>query len=81
VSTIYDVVTLALFAGLAILFLQRSVGPASPHDRIYHYIPPAIGCAVANWLGNQQLHIGAIATIVLSVAYVVLVLKPFQQRP
>lgn len=78
--TIYDVVTLFLFAALAVLFLQRSVGPASNQDRIYHYAPPAIGCAVANWLGNQQMHVLAIATIVVSVIYVFVVLKPLGQR-
>jgi hypothetical protein len=80
VSTIYDLVTLVLFAGLALLFLQRSAGPASPRDRIYHYAPPAIGCAAANWLGNHQLDAAAVATLVLSAAYVVVVLKPFQEQ-
>jgi hypothetical protein len=80
VSTIYDLVTLGLFAGLAILFLQRSTGAPSQNDRIYHYAPPAIGCAVANWFGNQSMDLAAIATIIASVAYVFLVLKPFQQE-
>jgi hypothetical protein len=74
-------VTIVLFAGLAILFLQRSTGPASPHDRIYHYAPPAIGCALANWLGNQHMDVAAITTIVASMAYTVYVLKPFSQKP
>jgi hypothetical protein len=80
-QTIYDVVTLILFAGLAILFLQRSVGAPSPRDRIYHYAPPAIGCALANWLGNQHLDAAAIVTIVASVGYAVVVLKPLNKQP
>jgi hypothetical protein len=80
VSTIYDLVTIVLFAGLAILFLQRSVGPPSDKDRIYHYAPPASGCAAANWLGNQHMDLAAIAVIVASVAYAVIVLKPLRDR-
>jgi hypothetical protein len=80
VSTIYDLVTIVLFAGLAILFLQRSVGPPSDKDRIYHYAPPAIGCALANWFGNQHQDLAAIAVIVASVAYAVIVLKPLKDR-
>jgi hypothetical protein len=80
VSTIYDLVTIVLFAGLAILFLQRSVGPPSERDRIYHYAPPAVGCAAANWLGNQHYDVAAIAVIVASVAYAVIVLKPLKER-
>ena len=79
-STIYDLVTIVLFAGLAILFLQRSVGPPSDKDRIYHYAPPAIGCAAANWFGNQHQDAVAIAVIVASVAYAVIVLKPLKNR-
>lgn len=79
-STIYDLVTIVLFAGLAILFLQRSVGPPSDKDRIYHYAPPAVGCAAANWLGNQHMDVAAIAVIVASVAYAVIVLKPLRER-
>jgi hypothetical protein len=78
--TIYDLVTLTLFAGLAVLFLQRSVGPPTG-DRIYQYIPPAVGCAVANWLGNQKLDAFAIGTLVISVAYVFIVLKPLRHEP
>ena len=79
-STIYDVITLGLFAGLAILFLQRSVEPENPKDRIYHYAPPAVGCAVANWLGNQHQDVGAILVIAAVVGYSFIVLKPFGQR-
>jgi hypothetical protein len=81
VSTLYDLVTIGLFAGLAILFLQRSMGPPSDKDRIYHYIPPALGCAVANWLGNLHQDLAAIAVILASIAYTFVVLKPLRERP
>lgn len=79
-KTIYDLLTLALFAGLVVLFLQRSAAPQTPDDHLYHYLPPAVGLAVANWLGNHEMNIAAIATILASVAYVVVVLKPFKQK-
>jgi hypothetical protein len=79
-STVYDLVTIVLFAGLAILFLQRSLGPPSDRDRIYYYAPPAIGCATANWFGNQHQDLIAIAIIVASIAYTFIVLKPLRER-
>lgn len=79
-STLYDLITIVLFAGLAILFLQRSTESGPPKDRIYQYAPPAIGCAVANWLGNSHYDLGAIFTIVGVVAYTLYVLKPFNQH-
>jgi hypothetical protein len=78
VSTIYDAVAIGLFAGLAILFLQRS-SAAEPRDKIIHYLPPALGCAVANWLGNQHQDLWAIVVIAAVVAYSLFVLKPFRQ--
>ena len=77
-SSIYDAVTIGIFAGLAILFLQRS-SAAEPRDRIYHYLPPALGCALANWLGNQHQDLLAIVIIVAVVLYSLFVLKPFKQ--
>lgn len=87
VETIYDFVTIGLFAGLVILFLQRSTAP-EPQDHMYQYAPPALGCMAANWLGNQGVklmsqgfHIAAVATLIASVGYVIVVLKPFNQNP
>ena len=51
-ETVYDWITVAIFGGLVVLFLHRSVQPGDPQDTILHYLPPAVGCAVANWLGN-----------------------------
>jgi hypothetical protein len=80
VNTIYDLTTLALFAGLVVLFLQRSATPATPDDHLYQYLPPAVGLAFANWLGNHEQHVLAVATILAAVAYVFVVLKPFRQK-
>ena len=80
-KTIYDLLTVALFAGLVILFLQRSTEPDNPKDKIIHYLPAGAGCALANWLGNEHMDIAAVATLVAVVAYSYFVLKPFQKNP
>jgi hypothetical protein len=77
-STLYDLITVILFAGLAILFLQRSMEQPSS-DRIIHYLPAAVGCAGANWLGNHHQDAFAIVAIVATAAYAYFVLKPFQK--
>lgn len=84
-KTIYDLLTMAIFAGLVVLFLQRSTA-AEPRDHMYQYAPPAIGCAVANYVGNQAVEHSnnmlaglAIGIILAVVAYILYVLKPFNQ--
>ncbi len=85
VKTIYDLLTMAIFAGLVVLFLQRSTA-AEPRDRMYQYAPPAIGCAIANYVGNQSVERSdnvlaaiAVAIILAVVGYILYVLKPFSQ--
>jgi len=85
-ETVYDWVTVAIFAGLIVLFLQRSSGTGEPQDSIWQYLIASVGCAVANYLGNQAIkHEGGIdylnhglAIVVLAgtVAYIWIVLKP-----
>ena len=76
-ETVYDWVSLGLFAGLIILFLQRSTAE-EPSDHMYQYAPPAIGCAVVNYLGNNGLPTLAILGILVIVVYVWFVLKPLR---
>jgi hypothetical protein len=78
VKTIYDLVTMVIFAGLVVLFLQRSTA-AEPRDHMYQYAPPAIGCAVANYLGNHGQDWVAVGIIIAVVGYILYVLKPFNQ--
>ncbi len=79
-KTIYDLVTMVIFAGLVVLFLQRSTAQ-EPRDHMYQYAPPALGCAVANYVGNHGNAILAWVLIVGVVGYVLYVLKPFNQTP
>lgn len=78
-ETVYDWVTVAVFAGLAVLFLQRS-SEDEPSDKIIHYLPPAVVCAVANYLGNEGYSIPAVAMVVAVMAYVYFILKPFKYQ-
>ena len=75
-ETVYDWATVSIFAGLVVLFLERSTKD-EPTDSLYQYLIPATGSAVANYLGNESYDIAAIALIGAIVAYVVWVLKPF----
>jgi len=76
-DTIYDWVTVAIFGALAILFLHRSAGPHRPGDRSIYYLPPAAGCAAANYLGNNDQRWAAIALTIAVVGYILFILKPF----
>lgn len=81
-QTVYDWLTVGFFAGLVVLFLQRSMPGEEHRDRAIHYIPPALGCAVANYVGNKGLDIPAILILVLSALYVAHFLKvwPWPRR-
>ncbi|MEN2785579.1 XrtV sorting system accessory protein [Sphingomonas qilianensis] len=78
-QTVFDWLTLAAFAGLVVLFLQRSTQDEL-QDSIWQYAPPAIGCALSNWLGNNGHAAASIAVLAASIAYVFIVLKPFPTK-
>ena len=81
-ETIYDWVTVAIFAGLIVLFLQRSSSEGEPEDSIWQYLAASIGCAVANYLGNHdEIPYHAVFAVVVlggTVAYVWYALKPLK---
>lgn len=74
-ETVYDWITVAIFAGLIVLFLQRSTAEVQV-DRITDYLPPALCCALGNYLGNNGYPIPAILVIAVIPIYVWKVLKP-----
>ena len=83
-ETVYDWVTVALFAGLVVLFVQRSTSdeevPAE-HDSLLMYLAAGVGCAVANWLGNKELHLLAIPLIGATILFILYYLRPFKIWP
>lgn len=78
-KTPYDFVTLALFAAVIVLFLQRSTTGADDPHPLWQYLVAAVGCAVTNYLGNAGMTAAGIAMLVVTIGYVVLVLHPFRR--
>lgn len=84
-ETIYDWVTVGIFAGLVVLFLQRSVGPE--RDAMWPYLAASVMCMLINQVGNKAvetgealMHVGAVAGIAGIVAFVHYFLRPFGPR-
>lgn len=81
-ETIYDWVSLAIFAGLIVLFLQRSTSDHSDKDAsLLYYLGAGVGCAVANYFGNKGQDLIAILLIAATIAFILYFLKPFKLRP
>lgn len=78
-ETVFDWVSLAIFAGLSVLYLQRSISEDGPTDRIIDYLPPAIACALANYLGNHEHPVFGVLLLIAAVAHIVFILKPLQK--
>jgi hypothetical protein len=77
-STIYDWVTLGIFAGLVVLFLQRSTDEQDQNDPLIYYLIAGAACGLVNYLGNEGQDAIAILLLVGTLAFVVHYLKPFQ---
>jgi hypothetical protein len=78
-ETIYDWITVAIFGGMVVLFLQRST-QAEPKDTLIQYLPPAVGCAIANYVGNHGQGPLSAAIVVAVLVYILIVLKPFDLK-
>jgi hypothetical protein len=74
-ETIFDWLTVLIFAGLAVLYLQRSAAE-EPKDTPWHYLPPATACAAANYAGNSGHALLASILMLSTLAYLYYVLKP-----
>jgi hypothetical protein len=81
-ETAYDWVTVAIFAGLIVLFLQRSVGPE--RDQMWPYFAASVACAVINQVGNKAiddssmvLHVVSVAGILAILGFIHYFLRPF----
>jgi hypothetical protein len=78
-ETVYDWVSLAIFAGLVVLFLQRSTGERAEKDAsLLYYLAAGVGCAVANYFGNKGEDVVAILLLAGTVAFILYYLKPFK---
>ena len=79
-DSIYDWVSLAIFAGLIVLFLQRATSERTEKDvSLFYYLAAGVGCAVANYLGNHGHDVAALTLLVATVGFILYFLKPFQR--
>ena len=91
-SPIYAWARGAICAGRVGLFLQRPRGARAPRDSMWQYLAASIGCAVANYLGNNAIKNGAAAgqadvlghalaavTLAGTLGYIWFALKPFKR--
>ena len=77
-DTVYDWLSLAIFAALIVLFLQRSTSEHREKDvSLLYYLGAGIGCAVANYVGNKGHDIVAVAILMGTLAFIAFFLKPF----
>ncbi len=79
--TVYDFLTIFIFAGLIVVFLQRSMGDYQGDDPMWRYLVAAVGCAAANYLGNAGYAIPAVLLIVATLAFIVHTIRPFPRFP
>ena len=77
-QTVYDWATLGIFAGLIVLFLQRSTAE-EPSDSLLHYLIAGVGCAIVNYLGNEGMDVAAIIGLVGVLAFIQWKLKPLSE--
>jgi hypothetical protein len=82
-ETPYDWITVGIFAGLVVLFMQRSTSDHvhDENDSILLYLGAGLGCAVANYIGNKGMHIIAIPIILATLGFIFYYLKPFKNWP
>jgi hypothetical protein len=81
-NTIFDWVSLAVFAGLIVLFLQRSTNEQAEKDvSLLYYLGAGIGCAGVNYLGNHGQQPLAVVLLAATIGFIIYFLKPFKRSP
>lgn len=78
-ETVFDWVTVAIFAGLVVLFLERSTAN-NPGDHLWQYLVASAGCALANYVGNEGYAVPAVGIIMAVLFFIHRFLKPFAKR-
>lgn len=68
-TTVFDWLTMAIFCVLVVIFLQRSAGERPEHDVMWKYLPAALGCMIANYIGNHGWLISGTTLITATMIY------------
>jgi hypothetical protein len=77
-TTFYDWLTVGLFAALIVLFLQRSSGE-DRGDKLRDYLIAGAGCAAINQIGNNGMHVVAVASLAVLLFFIHVTLKPLDE--
>ncbi|WP_068072794.1 XrtV sorting system accessory protein [Novosphingobium lentum] len=78
-KSVFDWLTVAIFIGIALIYLQRSVGDRPAHDAVWKYLPAAGGCMLANYVGNSGMPMVATTMMLAVLIYVWLVIRPLER--
>ena len=76
--TPFDLISLIVFAGLAVLFLQRSASRDADPVAVWKYAVAALGCVAGDLLGNADQALFGWAMLSATGVYSVVFLKPFK---
>ena len=84
-DTVFDALSIILFAGLVLLFIKRSVGiheqesidSSQPKDHLWQYLLAGTGCALSDIAGNHGYSILAVFLLTATLSFSFLVLHPF----
>ena len=79
-KTLYDVFSCIIFAGVAVIFLQRSAASARDATSLWRYVVAALGCAIGDVLGNDGYAIAGVLMLVATVAFSLLALNLLPPR-
>jgi len=79
-KTIYDLVSIIAFAGLAILYLQRSASSSPDPVALWKYAAAAFGCALADYFGDHGMAVASILTFAALAVFSAAMLKPFHVK-
>ena len=77
-QTLFDWLSVLLFALIALTYLQRSLIRTNYPDPVWRYIPPVAGCVTGNWLGNNGHPAFAIILLLTSVLFFIVILRPLR---
>lgn len=73
--TPFHLLTLITFGGLMALMFRRSLNEFHT-DKLWHYAPPAIGCALVDYIGTSGYRVAGAIGLVLVLAYIYYVIRP-----
>ena len=78
-SSVYDWVSLAIFAGLVVLFLQRATADRAEEDvSLLYYLVASVGCAAGDYLGNHDQSVMGALVLAATVAFILFYLRPIK---